>query len=985
MVSRSIPIFFLISIFSIVLAENQLKIEKEINSAIDQKQIKASPYYKDQMLKVPISREAGKELLQHWTDQAFSGLISAIATRRIKGANTYNQNRHETCASESHDLVHHAKCLVELENALKSQHNLKRRKMLRSKKTTRKSKKWVGSFKTRAKRSIKNVANYQLKSENDRSPFGIITKHLTNTVKIFKNKKNLGRWQDTISRIQEKAENLKARDKAEKIAKKRFDVFRNGVKKLRMKDEPKIINERRFADPMLKKYEKIEKLIEDEDLREAFHAKTQNMTDEEKIMMAPVEIIREVAKLGLAMGGKNTSDFDRKNVRMISPKFMSILPEDEEQKGNAIDIFSPSLFSLHDSGSGSEKDASLKSILGKTTLDSQDTQNLIDFLVEATGVSEAVEEAESKIQKATRLKDEAMGRGPDGQPLYFTKKNITEKFPKEAPKIELFEKLDKTYTVEQLKEMNQTGYTILSPEQMNLVYGKKSPFRNAKLMKTYKNMTRDEIQRAIHHQIDDVAKEKLKFEVRQKDIVLSPIVNTVLLNAPEIASQPIILSPVLMVPLIQSPAVFGAVILSPWLFVPVILSPRLLSPVILDPFMFVPIILSPLALDPVILSPGIFNPFVLSPLVLSPFILSPQVMTPLILSPFALTPLILNPLLLSPLVLSPFVLSPQILSPQFVTAIILSPYALSPAIKSDGAMVTVFASPSCFPTHHPLSRPHGPSHPITRGVWCSHPITLAIRPSYRVSPCPQSYRPGSLHVRPNHPITTRIGPCYPITRRVQPYHPVTIGSFTVHFIATSYDTLDLVTVRPHTFNTKPSVIIPSGAITIRPITSDIIASQPIILSPVLMVPLIQSPSIFGPVVLSPWLFVPVILSPRIMSPIILDPFMFVPIILSPLALHPVILSPGVFNPLVLSPLVLSPFILSPQVMTPLILSPFALTPLILTPLLLSPLVLSPFVLSPQILSPQLVTGIILSPYALSPAIKSDGAMVTVFASPSWLS
>lgn len=183
----------------------------------------------------------------------------------------------------------------------------------------------------------------------------------------------------------------------------------------------------------------------------------------------------------------------------------------ESYRSLQIELLSPSLFSLHNSGTGLEKKTSFSSILGALTTDT-DTQNFLDLLVEATGVAEAVEDAEHKLIDALRKKDDAMGRGPDGQPLYFTKENITERFPSEARKIELMEKLDKTYSIEQLKDMNQTGYTVLTPKQMQLMYGKQSPFKNPKLLRTYKNMTRAEIHRSIHSTIKDVADEKLKFE-----------------------------------------------------------------------------------------------------------------------------------------------------------------------------------------------------------------------------------------------------------------------------------------------------------------------------------------------------------------------------------------------------------------------------------------------------------------------------------------
>eukprot|EP00081_Caenorhabditis_elegans_P016904 NP_496916.2 MLt-TeN (mlt-10) related [Caenorhabditis elegans] len=707
---KSAGFWCLIAVLFVADCHGELKLEKELQIALDTNDIKSSLYYKNKLISLPISKEAGTELWQHWTDQAFSGLISAIATRRLNLVEKYDKKKHEKCSAKAHDITSHAKCLVDLENDGLKNRLLKRKKYFdqsnsieRKSRTTKKSDKlkklknmeaheasksaektgkkrrrvlkesWLGSFKTvrRAKRSIiRNAESYTLKSDFDKSPFSIITKHLTNSVKALKKKDRISKWQDIILRIQKESSQLRKRKEIENLQRKRIRVFQEAYSRR---------GKSRIRSGFLKDLASMEEHIEDEELREMFHQKSSNMTDDEKIMMVPMKIIREAAKLGLGITGQNTTDFERKTLKLISPRFMSVLPDNS--KTNEIDLLSPSLFSLHDSGSELEQKTSFKSLLGSAMTDT-DTQNFLDLLVEATGVAEAVEDAEHKLIDALRKKDDAMGRGPD------------ERFPSEARKIELMEKLDKTYSIEQLKDMNQTGYTVLTPKQMQLMYGKQSPFKNPKLLRTYKNMSRAEIHRSIHSTIKDVADEKLKFEVRQKDIVLSPIVLTPIINNPVLTSQPLILSPALFVPLIQSPAVFGAVILSPWVFVPVIISPRILSPVVLTPFLFAPIVLSPLALVPVILSPGILNPFILSPLVLCPFILSPQVMTPLILSPFALTPLILTPLLLSPIVLSPFVLSPQVLSPQYVTGIILSPYALSPAIESKGEMVTVFASPS---------------------------------------------------------------------------------------------------------------------------------------------------------------------------------------------------------------------------------------------------------------------------------------------------
>uniref|UniRef100_A0A8R1IPU1 Uncharacterized protein n=2 Tax=Caenorhabditis japonica TaxID=281687 RepID=A0A8R1IPU1_CAEJA len=106
----------------------------------------------------------------------------------------------------------------------------------------------------------------------------------------------------------------------------------------------------------------MEKYIEDEELREMYEQKAANMTEEEELMMVPVDIIRKAVKLGLSLGGHNTSEFAKKTVKLISPRFMSVLPEDEELKKDELDILSPSLFSLHDSGTDIEKNTSFASL-----------------------------------------------------------------------------------------------------------------------------------------------------------------------------------------------------------------------------------------------------------------------------------------------------------------------------------------------------------------------------------------------------------------------------------------------------------------------------------------------------------------------------------------------------------------------------------------------------------------------------------------------
>ncbi|KJH47022.1 hypothetical protein DICVIV_06909 [Dictyocaulus viviparus] len=409
----------------------------------------------------------------------------------------------------------------------------------------------------------------------------------------------------------------------------------------------------------------------------------------------------------MMISGKNTTDFDKKSLRLISPRFMSIMPESSNSTTDEMNLLSPSLFSLHNKGKDIDYITSLSSLLTSAGMKSaRDREDWMDLIIEASGVSDTLKNTKDNawMNNMTHI------RGPDGQPIYLDKNNITKIYGEnEASKIEVFERLQKSFTQQQLREMNRTGYTFLTSQQRELVYGISSPFNNSETLAIISNVSDDTVHRTILSAIHEIADGRLQFRVRngtitlakrssttreKRSIVLSPIAKSLFLNNPQSVSQPIILSPVIFSALIYSPAIFGVVVLSPWLFLPIVLSPRILSPVVLSPFTFVPIILSPLAFLPIILSPGVMNPFILSPFLLSPFILSPQAMTPLILSPFALSPFIATPNVLSPLVLSPFVLSPLIFSPSYVSALVLSPYALSPAVNSTPSIFTAIASPS---------------------------------------------------------------------------------------------------------------------------------------------------------------------------------------------------------------------------------------------------------------------------------------------------
>lgn len=54
--------------------------------------------------------------------------------------------------------------------------------------------------------------------------------------------------------------------------------------------------------------------------------KEKKLTLEEKI----ADIIREGTKLGYALAGKNTTDFDKKNLKLASPRFLGVTKETKD-------------------------------------------------------------------------------------------------------------------------------------------------------------------------------------------------------------------------------------------------------------------------------------------------------------------------------------------------------------------------------------------------------------------------------------------------------------------------------------------------------------------------------------------------------------------------------------------------------------------------------------------------------------------------------
>uniref|UniRef100_A0A0K0DMR1 T2SSF domain-containing protein n=1 Tax=Angiostrongylus cantonensis TaxID=6313 RepID=A0A0K0DMR1_ANGCA len=279
--------------------------------------------------------------------------------------------------------------------------------------------------------------------------------------------------------------------------------------------------------------------------------------------------------------------------------------------------------------------------LEKVGLKKSDREDIIQMVMEVTGVQESVDEALTVLQNLN-----SFGLGSELL-------NVTEKIG------ESFEQLRDSLSNVQKKEMERKGFTFMEPEQMRKLHkeqGLNKPQSKA-IIQQYDALPREHREEALWAAIVKIAG-KMHRQKRQLSVL-----------------QPLVFSPFLFAPIVGL-TVLGPIILSPNLFSPLVLAP-VLSPVVLSPTLDKSIILSAYVLSPYILSPAVHGGNILSPYVLSLNILNPAVAGGAVFSPFVLSPNILSPSAVGGLILSPNALSPSILSPTLFQATVLSQSFLS--------------------------------------------------------------------------------------------------------------------------------------------------------------------------------------------------------------------------------------------------------------------------------------------------------------------
>uniref|UniRef100_A0A1I7VR83 SAM domain-containing protein n=1 Tax=Loa loa TaxID=7209 RepID=A0A1I7VR83_LOALO len=599
----------------------------------------------------------------------------------------------QRCSKAAEDIYEQARCLVRAIDAEPKQtdstrisHMQKLQKLLdgKQKKTVGvlirpeshhidvKRSKGREQVEFRTRRSVINRHNYKLHTEYEHlTPFGILGKYLSKITRVIKNKDPNLSWKKMMYDIESiKRREQEKNDFAEQLQ-KRFSpnqYFGNVELKL-TPDEKRLARELHISDHVLQNLDKN-------------NVKT-------KKTLEIIRLFQRAVKLAIVLNGANGTKLENKTLRFGSPRLLSVVPDNVKDQ---ISILSPSLFSMHDKGEGLEALTSIPGLL--KVAGNRDYEEWLNFIMEASGTTDAIHKLKEE-QELDWLPPgyKSMQRGIDGQPMYFTKENVTEIDPEMARKMELFENLTHSLTPKQLMDFNTTGFSMMTPKQLIMFYGPQSPLNNSKALDFFMSLNEDDMHRHILSDIRKMAKIHSSLKIRRKrQNVLAPSAFTTNILNP--GGAPSVLSPSAFSLTLFSPSVLGLAVLSPGAFLATILSPSIISPAILSPVAFAVLILSPFSLNPGILSPAALAPSILSPNALSPGIVSPSVLSPAIMCPFVLNPSIFSPSALSALIASPFALSPSFFSPSYIAAVIFSPSAFSPSFNSTGRGVTVLFSPS---------------------------------------------------------------------------------------------------------------------------------------------------------------------------------------------------------------------------------------------------------------------------------------------------
>ncbi|KHN71538.1 hypothetical protein Tcan_02190 [Toxocara canis] len=191
------------------------------------------------------------------------------------------------------------------------------------------------------------------------------------------------RWHATLEEIRHLGRVVKKKESKKKALKKKLEKMANAqTKKLPIEERRRLAEQTEDEE---ENYDGMPLEIEEKLKSGAF-------ASARKRIEAPLRLLREGIKLGMMIANRSIDGFENKTLKVASPRILSIVPA--EENNDEVEFLSPSLFSLHHDGQGVEKLLSIPNVLGSTNLMSNtDQEGLMDFIVEASGVSDAVKKA----------------------------------------------------------------------------------------------------------------------------------------------------------------------------------------------------------------------------------------------------------------------------------------------------------------------------------------------------------------------------------------------------------------------------------------------------------------------------------------------------------------------------------------------------------------------------------------------------------------
>ncbi|KHJ96066.1 hypothetical protein OESDEN_03976 [Oesophagostomum dentatum] len=221
---------------------------------------------------------------------------------------------------------------------------------------------------------------YDLIDETKESPLGMVAKNLLRDIRRYKNKpdKDFKEWREVISEIRIEGNKIKQKEREKEMFKKRLRMY------------AKSMNEQGSDKDTLKKMNVFGDTNEAQmdDVMMKIRKEQSKATSYDKLLSAPIELIRGAVKLGMMMDGKNVSDFEKKNMKLVSPRFFPVVPEPNDEE-DEIRVLSPSLFALHNEGKGIEKETSIGKAL--SIFGEKDNNAWLNFILETSGVNDALD------------------------------------------------------------------------------------------------------------------------------------------------------------------------------------------------------------------------------------------------------------------------------------------------------------------------------------------------------------------------------------------------------------------------------------------------------------------------------------------------------------------------------------------------------------------------------------------------------------------